>query len=213
MKLSRALRVGVTLLAGGILGCATMHQIGYLPDMPTPAPALEPCDERLRGFLHYSQNLANAYGARATLNDDAIYVAGILALATIAATGGLAAAGAATLSIALVSISGAFVTGSFALINNPALAQHYRTAQREVSEAALTAQNAVGPGADPAVCAAVLAKLRDTVTAATNKLEQARTNVAIASGQHADQDLQSLQTRVANIETAAPTPAPTAIPQ
>jgi hypothetical protein len=117
------------VLVGVLSGCATLPQnLGIRPNEPAIQTNASACEEYER-YSNYAQELQEAYHSRATQNRGWLYVAGILGLGVAAASGGLAAAtavGAGTLG--LLSISGAFAAGSFATINNEALALSYTVA-------------------------------------------------------------------------------------
>src|SRR5882724_2458591 len=85
------------------------------------------------GVQQWSADMEESYLARSTQNRWWIYVAGALGLATVAASGGLAAAGAVGLgTIALLNVSGGFATGFFAVLNNSDLATIYTLAAADI---------------------------------------------------------------------------------
>ena len=94
-------------------GCATLpRNMGIRPDEPVMDTSADACDA-FNSYATYAQGLQESYHSRASQNRGWIYVAGILGLGVMAASGGLAAAasvGAGTLG--LLSISGAFARAS-----------------------------------------------------------------------------------------------------
>jgi hypothetical protein len=143
-------------------------------------------------YANYSQELQEAYLSRASQNRFWIYAAGTTALATIATTAGLAAAAAPSAgTLAVVSLSGGFLSGMFAVADNPALADIYTIATKNISisradadsELALTDNGSRFE--DNKACAAALKKLRAGVTQARNDLERARTDSAAGALQRA----------------------------
>ncbi|HKX05197.1 MAG TPA: hypothetical protein VJX71_22075 [Methylomirabilota bacterium] len=88
------------------------------------------------GVQQWSADMEESYLARSSQNRWWIYVAGTLGLATVAASGGLAAAGAVGLgTIALLNVSGGFATGFFAVLNNSDLATAYTLAASDIATA------------------------------------------------------------------------------
>jgi hypothetical protein len=127
---------------------------------------------RLDAYLNYSRDLQEAYHSRASQNRWWIYVAGTLGLATIAVSGGLAAAAASTTAIAIVAISGGFSSGFFAFLGNDILAGNYTAAANSVDDAIASA--AVSK-ADSDQCAAAYVALVKGVSVAATQLEEDRT--------------------------------------
>src|SRR5262245_34415529 len=126
-----------------LTGCGTVStpkislgsRLGLRPDDPVinalPGNA---CDE-LQRYVNYAVDLKEAYRTRATQNRTWIYVAGITGLGVAAASGGLAAAGAAAVTIGLLAISGGFTAGVFATIDNAELANVYTVAANDIGTA------------------------------------------------------------------------------
>jgi hypothetical protein len=127
---------------------------------------------RLDAYVNYSRDLQEAYHSRASQNRWWIYVAGTLGLATIAVSGGLAAAAASTTAIAIVAISGGFTSSFFAFLGNDVLAGNYTAAANSVDLAIAAA--AVNK-ADPDQCAAAYVALVKGVSVAATQLEGDRT--------------------------------------
>ena len=131
---------------------------------------------RLDAYLNYSRDLQEAYHSRASQNRWWIYVAGTLGLATIAVSGGLAAAAASTTAIAIVAISGGFTSSFFAFLGNDVLAGNYTAAANSVDLAIAAA--AVNK-ADADQCAAAYVALVKGVSVAATQLEEDRTMSAV----------------------------------
>lgn len=169
MRLPRWLEIGVALAAALVAGCSTLRpMMGYRVDLPV---STDNCVHDLNELENSSRELASAYSWRAAYNRNAIYAGGLLLLGTVAATAGLGAAGAAGLSIALLGVSGGFVSGAMLLFHNADLASAYTIAAEKVNNA-LADQD---PEAD---CRAREKKLRQAVNTARNELETERTNIA-----------------------------------
>lgn len=192
MRLPHLLKIGAVLAATLLVGCSVL---GYRQDLPIPTGT---CKSDLAALETQSTELKAAYAWRAAYNRNAIYVGGILLLGTVAATGGLGAAAAAGLSIALLAVSGTFVSGSIALFHNADLANAYTTAEQSVN----TALGAV----IPSDCENSYPKLLKAVTDAINQLERDRTTIAQSA---AATDIKNLQATVA-VLAATPTVAQTA---
>jgi hypothetical protein len=208
MRLSHLLVISTALVATLLAGCSQNFkaQFAIRPDLPPYDLGKKPC-ENLKDLYDSSAALEQAYRTRATWNRDAVWVAGVLALATIAATGGLGAAGAASLSIALVSVSGAFVSGSFALFHNDTLATAYKDAANGVASALKVVHRDYTDLDHSNDCAAEMIALSADVTKYANELETARTDVTALAKQQIDN---AIATALA--KTAVPTPPPTALP-
>ncbi len=203
-------------------GC-TAANLGIRPDQPPFVVTANPCDDYEK-LVNYSQDLQEAYHSRASQNRAWIYVAGGLALGAAAATGGLGAAGAATLTIALVSVSGGFTSGLFAMIENSTLADIYSMSANEIATAldksrALLKYRYLDKGApkvegehryelvyDPNSCASARNELGAGVTSASNKLESARTNSAVAAVLRAEAEVKKVKAIAKEIEAAGEEP-------
>lgn len=189
MRLPRSLEIGTALVTALLVGCSTgsfgATMFGIRPDLPPYGLTNEPCKD-LKVVYDHSADLEQAYRTRASFNRNAIWFAGVLALATIAATGGLAAAGAASLSIALISVSGAFAAGSFGLAHNDALATAYTKAANKVALALKDVHRDYTDPTHSSDCSTEMTTLSGKVTAAANDLEQDRTDSALAAKQEID---------------------------
>jgi hypothetical protein len=197
--------VGLALLAVLLSGCASM---GWRPDEPAlgakrdGTPTTSACDEYL-AYDSYAQDLQEAYHTRASQNRFWIYGAGILGLGAAAASGGLAAAGAATVgTLALLSISGGFSAGFFATIDNPTLADIYTIAANKIDVALKDARAQTPATRTDATCKQALDGLRAAVSDARTQLEAARTDTAKAALQRAAAQQEALQSLAAQIQQA-----------
>jgi hypothetical protein len=213
MRLSHLLVISTALVATLLAGCSQNFkaQFAIRPDLPPYDLAKKPC-ENLKDLYDSSAALEQAYRTRATWNRDAVWVAGVLALATIAATGGLGAAGAASLSIALVSVSGAFVSGSFALFHNDTLATAYKDAANQVASALKVVNRDYKDPGDSAKCSTEMTTLSADVTKAANDLETARTDVALAAKNGIADQVAAVKTAVVDAMRTAVVPTQTAAP-
>jgi hypothetical protein len=114
-----------------------------------------------------------------------IYVTGITGLGVVAAAGGLAAAAAVRVgTLALLSISGGFTAGTFAVIDNADLAKSYTIAAKRVDTALTEADGMLPSGSrlgNPEACGDALLKLKESVTDARTILEASRTDVAVGA--------------------------------
>jgi hypothetical protein len=143
MTATRA-RLGMvlTLVCLGALtsGCLSRPDLmrshmGIRPDEPDPTVARDRCGE-YQEYVKYAQQLQEAYQSRASQNRWWIYVAAVTGLGAAAATGGLAAAGAAGVgTLALLGISGGFAAATFGTIDNTELAKMYAHSANSVDRA------------------------------------------------------------------------------
>jgi chemotaxis protein histidine kinase CheA len=109
--------------------------MGIRPDEPDPTVARDRCGE-YQEYVKYAQQLQEAYQSRASQNRWWIYVAAVTGLGAAAATGGLAAAGAAGVgTLALLGISGGFAAATFGTIDNTELAKMYAHSANSVDRA------------------------------------------------------------------------------
>ena len=128
---------GLGLLTSGCLSRPDLMRshMGIRPDEPDPTVARDRCDE-YQEYVKYAQQLQEAYQSRASQNRWWIYVAAITGLGAAAATGGLAAAGAAGVgTLALLGISGGFAAATFGTIDNTELAKMYAHSANSVDRA------------------------------------------------------------------------------
>jgi hypothetical protein len=163
------------VVVASLTGCASLSpSLGIRPPRPDATygvSTVDPC-MRLDAYVNYSRDLQEAYHSRASQNRWWIYVAGTLGLATIAVSGGLAAAAASTTAIAIVAISGGFTSSFFAFLGNDVLAGNYTAAANSVDDAIAAA--AVSK-ADADRCAEAYVALVKGVSAAATQLEEDRT--------------------------------------
>ena len=184
------------ILAGVVSGCASF---GMRPAEPPMGGKVADACEAYSKYEIYAQELQEAYHSRATQNRGWIYVAGILGLGVAAASGGLAVAstvGAGTLG--LLAISGGFAGGSFATINNEALALSYTVAANDIDKALKNSRATLLAGG---TCAAALSTLNTSVSDARTQIEVKRTdNAAGALGRARDQQ-KLLNDQIAAVES------------
>lgn len=174
-------------------------------DAPAPPagapPAYVACLE-YGSVQQWSADLEESFFARASQNRWWIYVAGALGLATVAASGGLAAAGAVGLgTIALLNVSGGFATGFFAVLNNSDLAAMYTLAANDIATARSEAERQVEAmlSTQTGVVATYYTQasvLRTAVTNARRKLEDARTTSAVTALARAQKEKDDLQAEI-----------------
>jgi hypothetical protein len=185
MNVPRGLAIrGVSLVCIGLIlsGCAgTIQHLGIRPNEPPPVVKESACGEYVK-YVEYAQQLQEAYHSRASHNRGWIYVAGVLGLGVVAASGGLAAAGAAGVgTLALLSIGGGFSAGAFATLDNSELADLYTISANRVDAALAEARKdgrAAAPYSDPSACNTAFGKLVEGVSKARIDLETARTSSA-----------------------------------
>jgi len=182
--------VSLIVVALLLTGCAGL---GIRPSEPeyTTGISNTACDE-FATYADYTRKLREAYLSRATQNRFWIYASGTTALSTVAATAAIAAASTPSGgTIAIVSLGGGLLSGVFAMADNPTLADIYTIATNNLNNSLKEADAELklnGTGnrfGDQQACAAALQKLRSGVTEATNNLERARTDSAVASVQRA----------------------------
>jgi len=196
-------------------------RIGIRPDTPTFCTAApeshgktvtenrdpncdDPCAQ-FDGLVAYGETLQEAYHTRATQNRVWIYAAGTMALGTVAASGGLAAAGVAGLTIALLSISGGFTSGLFAVIDNSTLADVYTICANQIAKGIEKAWTDLPPSPSAEACKAAFNTLLATVTSARTDLDRARTDSAVAAVLRAKGQVEKLQEVVASMATTTST--------
>jgi hypothetical protein len=192
--------LSLLVLASLLSGCGTMFSshLGIRPTEPEPTVAND-C-AAYTAYAKYAQQLQEAYHTRSSQNRGWLYVAGVLGLGVAAATGGLAAAGAAAVgTLGLLSISGAFAAGSFATINNEALALSYTVAANSIDKALADSRSGV-PN-----CTTALSILVVNVSDARRNLEIARTDNAVGALARAKDALKLLNEQVAAVRAASVT--------
>jgi len=227
---SAATRMVGTSLVGAILCGCSSAMMGIRPSEPpvrvtvvtaeTRATAeTTVCDEYI-AYVEYARELQEAYHSRATLNRWWIYGAGIIGLGAVAATGGLAAASAATVgTMALLGISGGFTAGVFATLDNSTLADIYTIAAIRVDTALKDADGKlilVGPRGnrytDKTKCNEALVSLKAAVSDARSRLERARTDSAMAAVERALHQQKVLRDLTKQIAADAQEGDPSVIP-
>jgi hypothetical protein len=193
---SRVARLGGSMTALLCLvavtgGCATSRMdlmpqhFGVRPDEPPPRADAQACDE-YREYVAYAQRLQEAYHSRASQNRWWIYVAAITGLGAAAATGGLAAAGAAGVgTLALLGISGGFAAGTFGTLENTELAKMYTLSANSVDKALLRADAHLKGVAQVPAAEARLARLEKRRAAATEDAARASLDRAIERAKRA----------------------------
>ena len=182
--------VAVVLLVGMFTGCAhpTAH-FGFRPDEPAMKNQSS-CDE-YRTYVDYVQGLQEAYHSRASQNRWWIYIAGLTGIGVVAASGGLALAGAAGVTtLGLLSISGGTAASAVATISNDVLAGNYTIAASDLDQA-LAAARRTSDGTVPpptaaatealTACHTALAALTQAVSGVRRTLETNRTSAAAAA--------------------------------
>ncbi len=192
----------VLVAVAGLSGC-TAANMGIRPDPPIFCEDATACD-RYRDFYNATLELRESYHARASQNRWWVYVAGALALGTAAATGGLGAVGAAGTSIALLSISGGFSSGFFAVLNNDQLARIYTESANVLTDglkdsAALLAYDTKGELKRDS-CAEALATLEISRAKAQNDLESSRSDAAAAARIEAAAQVRQLNELVKTVQ-------------
>ncbi len=207
--LFRILGLSMSILV--LAGC-TGPRWGIRPDDPPYNVQKKDACQEFVDYANYTQDLKEAYHSRATQNRSWIFVSGTTALATVTTTAALAAASSASAgSLALVPIIGGFLSGVFAIADNPTLADIYTIAGNQLgttlqkADEKLTTQNG-NRYADPAACASALVFLRQGVTETKNNLERARTDSAVAALQRATAQTQHLNKIAAEIQAQAVIP-------
>jgi hypothetical protein len=185
-RLLTLIALGTVLTGCGVFGSfdnpdiSRGSRIGLRPDdAQINVRRTDTCEE-LKEYVKYAVNLKEAYRTRATQNRSWLYIAGITGLGIAAASGGLAAAGAAAAgTLGLLAISGGFTTGVFATIANDELASVYTVTANDIGTALTNTQaRIVRCTRSQEECGAEVAYLSNRVTSARNTLETARTTSA-----------------------------------
>lgn len=200
-----------TLLAFFGSGCS-LANLGVRPDNPglTFSPeVLTRCENLHPGktglypgclefydVIEWGNHLEEAYRSRATLNEWWIYFAGTLGLASLGATGGIAATGHGAAEAAkIIPIGGGFLSGFMGLLNNSAKAQAYTEAANAISEALAEAAENVSGNSPPYKTAK--ATLYKKIAKAKNDLEIKRSEGAsAAANKQTTEELQKVRTDV-----------------
>lgn len=197
----------VTLLM--ILASCSYPRWGIRPDDPRYDIKQKNVCKEFEDYANYTLDLKEAYHSRATQNRSWIYVSGTTGLATVTATAALTAASSLSAgSLALVPIIGGFLSGVFAIADNPTLADIYTISANELGKALQKADEKLLTKngeryADPAACASALVFLHQRVTETKNNLERARTDSAVAALQRATAQTQHLNQLAAEMQAQA----------
>lgn len=192
------------VLVGVLSGCATMPlNMGIRPDEPPIKIKIDgkPADVcvEYESYATYAQGLQVSYHSRATQNRAWLYVAGILGLGVMAASGGLAVAStAAAGTLGLLSISGGFAASSFAVLNNEALAMSYTVAANNVDQALRDSRERYLVAGS---CSAALQILIAGVSNTRTHLEVARTDNAAGALARAKDQMDLLTKQIAAVQT------------
>ena len=191
-----------------VLSGCSKEIYGIRPDEPDVTKQ-KPC-VGYSDYSKYAQKLQEAYHSRATQNRNWIYVAGILGLGISAVSGGLAVATSVSAStLGALAIGGGFAGGTFATINNDALAVSYTVAANSVDETLtnsramlmLTPGQQTPPYSDES-CNAALRILFNGVSNARKHLEVARTDNAAGALARAKDQLNLLNKQVTALQEA-----------
>jgi hypothetical protein len=82
--------------------------------------------------VEWADQLVESYRSRATMNEWSIYAAGTIALAALAALGGIAAAGTASSeTVGFISVGSGFTSGFFAFLDNKTRSAFYTRGGRQ----------------------------------------------------------------------------------
>ena len=186
------LLVFVCVLSIFLSSCAatSFPVLGIRPDYPQFVPSNEArawcgLDEKAkvddcanyRNYLEYATNLSAAYRSRATLNEWGLYAAGLIGLAGLSATAGLAAANAGIQALRIVPLVTGFVSGVTAVVENKEKALNYTNAANAI-DAAINQANIEVTKPSPNYGAA-LVNLSAQVTQVKNDLELSRADLAV----------------------------------
>lgn len=213
MLLNRTTRLIISWILVVFLGSGcSLANLGVRPNNPglTFSPeVLARCDnlhtkatDLYRGCLEFydviewGNNLEEAYRSRATLNEWWIYFAGTLGLASLGATGGIAATGHGASEVAkIIPIGGGFLSGFMGFLNNSAKAHAYTEAANTISEAlAEAAENVSGNNPPYKTARATLYK---KIAKAKNDLEIKRSEGAsAAANKQTTEELQKVRNDV-----------------
>jgi hypothetical protein len=191
--------IAIGLLVVFVNGCTLAPSMGIRPEPPGGAfsqEVLDGCAKRHPGtdknvypqcldfysVVHWANQLSEAYRSRATMNEWSIYFAGTLALASLAAVGGIAATGhGASDALAIIPIVGGFTSGFFALLDNKAKAAAYTEAANEIGISLAAAMTNLSD--DKPRYRETRATLYEGVVKAINKLETQRSTLAAAAAE------------------------------
>jgi hypothetical protein len=189
---------GCTLVSFVTSGCGTIgiRYLGIRPDAPDMVPSQEvearckleskrDADGNTAGCARFYQtvewadHLVESYRSRATMNEWSIYAAGTIALAALAALGGLAAAGTATSeTVGFVSVGSGFTSGFFGFLDNKTRAGFYTEAANDIATARAAAVKTAMTSRVEAVYWEQAGNLYAAVTEKANWLETQRKEAA-----------------------------------
>jgi hypothetical protein len=186
----RAVPILSLFFLASMTGCATTSfpVMGIRPDYPNLSPSPEvvewcksladgakPSCLMYRNYHEYANTLSASYRSRATLNEWALYFAGLVGLSGLTATAGLAAASAGIQALRIVPLVTGFVSGITAVAENKDKALAYTNAANSIDEAIDAAERMVASRQD---YTAAFEQLSQTVTKAKNELESSRVELA-----------------------------------
>jgi len=158
------------------------------------------CEQYLAHVV-WAQQLAEAYRSRATMNEWAIYAAGIIALGGLSAVSGLGVAAVASAeTLGLIGVSTGFTSALFGFMNNSRRAGFYTTAANDISSVLAKATELVGGRPDRDSYDAATKQLAVSVSKIANALETERYQAA-ADAAKAKQ-VQDALDRLKELETA-----------
>ena len=193
LKFTTSFRLAVVVslfFLTSMTGCATTSfpMMGIRPDYPNLSPSPEvvewcksladgakPSCLMYRNYHEYANTLSASYRSRATLNEWALYFAGLVGLSGLTATAGLAAANAGIQALRIVPLITGFVSGTTAIAENKDKALNYTNAANSIDEAIDAAERMVASRQD---YTAAFEQLSQTVTKAKNELESSRVELA-----------------------------------
>lgn len=141
----------------------------------SPAPStIKPQCEKYRTYHEYATNLSGSYRSRATLNEWALYFAGLVGLSGLTASAGLAATNAGIQALRIVPLVTGFTSGVTAVAENRDKTFAYTKAANSIDDAiSLSNQHAI---IDHYVAAYEV--LTREVTKAKNELESTKSDLA-----------------------------------
>jgi hypothetical protein len=195
----RAIITGCVVVSIIASGCGTMgiRYLGIRPDGPENdlsddvkqrCKAETGMDEgvkyascgRFYQTVEWADQLVESYRSRATMNEWSIYAAGTIALAALAALGGIAAAGTASSeTVGFISVGSGFASGFFAFLDNKTRAAFYTDAANEIATARAAAVTEVLTERTEDVYWKQAGELYAAVTQKANWLETQRKEEAV----------------------------------
>jgi hypothetical protein len=204
----RAIVMGCIVISVTTSGCGTMgiRYLGIRPDPPDTLPSEDVktrCSSESQGAatgstagcarfyqtVEWADQLVESYRSRATMNEWSIYAAGTIALAALAALGGVAAAGTATSeTVGFISVGSGFTSGFFGFLDNKSRAGFYTDAANEIATARAAAVKTAITQRTEAVYWEQAGNLYATVTEKANWLETQRKEAAAKANVEAEID-------------------------